>query len=160
ASRAKLGMPATDKARSVVRRVSEAMGVRLPRQMHGKTTLLRQFLGYEEAAASARIPATRAATKRSSRSAKKKGFWGDDFFDSREWRELRYQVLKHYGRKCMLCGCTSGEMHVDHIKPRSKYPELALEFTNLQVLCRPCNLGKSNWDETDWRPPQKDDVFF
>ena len=43
-------------------------------------------------------------------------------------------------------------MNVDHIKPRKKYPELALDKSNLQVLCEECNHGKGNWDETDWRP--------
>jgi 5-methylcytosine-specific restriction endonuclease McrA len=52
----------------------------------------------------------------------------------------------------MLCRQTNGVMHVDHIKPRSKYPHLALRESNLQVLCEACNLGKGNWDETDWRP--------
>lgn len=74
------------------------------------------------------------------------------FYESREWQELRYKVLIHWGRKCMCCGTTEGEMHVDHIKPRSKYPELELDFNNLQVLCRACNMGKSNTDETDFRP--------
>jgi 5-methylcytosine-specific restriction endonuclease McrA len=42
-------------------------------------------------------------------------------------------------------------MHVDHIKPRSKYPALELAEDNLQVLCELCNIGKSNTNETDWR---------
>ena len=42
-------------------------------------------------------------------------------------------------------------MHVDHIKPRSLYPDLELEFENLQVLCKYCNLEKSNKDEIDYR---------
>lgn len=73
------------------------------------------------------------------------------FYKTREWLELRYKVLKTYGRKCMCCGQTKGQIHVDHIKPRSKYPELSLVFTNLQVLCHDCNVGKSNKDQTDWR---------
>ena len=73
------------------------------------------------------------------------------FYDSKEWRSLRYQVLKEQGRICALCKSRDGRMHVDHIKPRSLYPELALVFENLQVLCEACNLGKSNRDETDWR---------
>jgi 5-methylcytosine-specific restriction endonuclease McrA len=47
-------------------------------------------------------------------------------------------------------------IHIDHILPRSKYPELSLVFDNLQVLCESCNLGKSNKDETDWRPDDLD----
>lgn len=74
------------------------------------------------------------------------------FFESKEWLDLRYKTLKRYGRLCMCCGDTSGVMQVDHIKPRSKYPELALDPENVQVLCKACNTGKSNKDETDWRP--------
>ena len=74
------------------------------------------------------------------------------FYESREWLELRYKVLKEHGRKCMLCGRTDGTMHVDHIKPRYYYPSLELCFNNLQVLCKDCNKGKGAWDETDWRP--------
>jgi X-X-X-Leu-X-X-Gly heptad repeat protein len=50
-------------------------------------------------------------------------------------------------------GATAGRfaLHVDHIKPRSLYPARALDPENLQVLCRDCNLGKSNKDATDWR---------
>jgi 5-methylcytosine-specific restriction endonuclease McrA len=33
---------------------------------------------------------------------------------------------------------------------------LALEITNLQVLCADCNIGKSNTDETDWREAAND----
>jgi 5-methylcytosine-specific restriction endonuclease McrA len=75
----------------------------------------------------------------------------DEFYMSWEWLKLRYEVLKTYGAVCMLCQDT-GHIVVDHIKPRSKYPDLSLEFDNLQVLCRSCNRGKSNDDETDFRP--------
>lgn len=73
------------------------------------------------------------------------------FYDSRAWRDLRYRVIREQGRKCAACGRTDGELHVDHIKPRSKFPELELVQSNLQVLCRACNLGKGNTDEIDWR---------
>ena len=78
-----------------------------------------------------------------------------EFLRSYEWRALRMKVLDKYGPRCMCCGATPEhgvKMHVDHIKPRRKYPELALSFDNLQVLCEECNHGKGNWNETDWRP--------
>lgn len=79
-----------------------------------------------------------------------------DFYLSREWRELRVRVLEKYECKCMMCGRSPKihkiVIHVDHIKPRSKYPLLSLEFNNLQLLCEDCNLGKSNKYDTDWRP--------
>lgn len=77
-----------------------------------------------------------------------------DFYNSPEWRAVRYAALKLYGAMCQCCGATRKDgkiMHVDHIKPRSTHPHLELEITNLQVLCEDCNLGKSNRDSTDWR---------
>lgn len=76
----------------------------------------------------------------------------DPFFKDRRWLELRYEVLSTFGRQCMKCGCTDGEMHVDHVRPRSKFPHLTYEFSNLQVLCRDCNVGKSNKFTDDYRP--------
>ncbi len=76
----------------------------------------------------------------------------NDFYQSEEWQELRVLTLRKYGRICMLCRAKDTELHVDHIKPKSKYPHLALDPDNLQVLCRQCNLGKSdkfNWDLGD-----------
>jgi 5-methylcytosine-specific restriction endonuclease McrA len=72
----------------------------------------------------------------------------------RSWKELRYLALTLYGRKCQCCGTgekSGKKLHVDHIKPRSKFPELQWDLSNLQVLCEDCNMGKGVWDETDWR---------
>lgn len=82
---------------------------------------------------------------------KKKPAFPESFYTSEQWRKLRYEVIRTRGRVCQCCGASNTEIHVDHIKPRSKYPELALDAGNLQVLCRDCNMGKSNTDETDWR---------
>lgn len=79
----------------------------------------------------------------------------DEFLKSYAWRKLRLVILERYGRKCQCCGATpeSGAIiHVDHIKPRKFFPELALEESNLQVLCNECNHGKGNWNESDFRP--------
>lgn len=78
----------------------------------------------------------------------------DPFHTSREWLDLRYRVLKQHNGCCQLCGSRGGSdnpIQVDHIKPRSKFPALALVVTNLQVLCKNCNLGKGAKDDTDWR---------
>lgn len=68
------------------------------------------------------------------------------FYASREWKELRLAVLSAQ-RACRLCGhspLTGAVLHVDHIKPRSLWPELSLDISNLQVLCAKCNMAKSN----------------
>lgn len=78
----------------------------------------------------------------------------DGFYASKEWREVRYKALVSCGAQCQCCGSTrkdGAKLHVDHIKPRSKFPSLQLDISNLQVLCEDCNLGKSNKDDTDWR---------
>jgi 5-methylcytosine-specific restriction endonuclease McrA len=83
-----------------------------------------------------------------------------DFYTSGKWNRLRYQVLMEANGKCVLCGRSQREhgvvMEVDHIKPRSRYPNLSLVKSNLQVLCFDCNRGKSNRDTTDWRNPAND----
>lgn len=79
----------------------------------------------------------------------------DAFLSSWDWLTLRYWILRKYGRRCMCCGRTpedGAKIHVDHIKPRSKFPQLALDEANLQILCGDCNQGKGAWDDTDWRP--------
>lgn len=85
------------------------------------------------------------------------------FYHTPAWRNLRYAVLKKFGAICQCCGATpvsSGRpMHVDHIKPRSKHPELELVFDNLQILCEDCNMGKGGRDQTDWRDiPDPDEI--
>lgn len=82
-----------------------------------------------------------------------------EFFSSNDWLRLRVNVLEKYGASCMMCGRNYREdrvkIHVDHIKPRSKYPELALCVNNLQILCADCNIGKGNRFDTDYRPDQQ-----
>lgn len=79
----------------------------------------------------------------------------DAFLSSFEWRATRMMALKKHGAICQCCGASpkSGAViHVDHVKPRKEFPELALDVENLQILCHECNHGKGNWDKTDWRP--------
>jgi hypothetical protein len=85
-------------------------------------------------------------------SSKRKKKENQDFYESSEWQSLRKKVFKEYGKICMKCKCTNKEMHIDHIKPRSIYPELELDFNNLQVLCKQCNIVKSNLNCNDYRP--------
>jgi 5-methylcytosine-specific restriction endonuclease McrA len=79
------------------------------------------------------------------------------FLDSKEWKELRRKVVSAYGRQCMKCGTTPKDpkkTHVDHIKCRKFFPDLALTFDNLQVLCCRCNKAKGNQNSIDYRKRQ------
>lgn len=73
------------------------------------------------------------------------------FYKSEAWLALRRKVISAYGRRCMKCNVMPRVVHVDHIKPRSRHRELELDFNNLQVLCKKCNIEKSNIHETDYR---------
>jgi len=60
----------------------------------------------------------------------------------------RHTIFKKYKYRCVECGATNEEtrLEIDHIVPLSKGGTNDVE--NLQVLCKECNLGKSNnlWD--------------
>ena len=81
----------------------------------------------------------------------------DSFYRSHKWRRLRVDALEAnrecYGMlACECCGMVDvGSFHVDHIYPRSTHPDLALDPTNLQVLCDACNIGKGTGYTTNWR---------
>jgi hypothetical protein len=66
------------------------------------------------------------------------------------WLKFRYAVGRRARWKCEACGSTA-DLQIDHIKPRSKYRNGDLVPENLQMLCRKCNVGKGNRDETAWR---------
>lgn len=78
----------------------------------------------------------------------------DNFYGSDEWRRSRYKALRREGGCCQCCGARASmrsPLHVDHIKPRARFPELALDPNNLQVMCEDCNLGKGASDTINWR---------
>jgi hypothetical protein len=75
------------------------------------------------------------------------------FYQSWEWKKLRYEVLKERGGKCQCCGATlenGARIVVDHIKPIRHFWHLRFDKTNCQVLCNDCNMGKASDDMTDW----------
>lgn len=71
----------------------------------------------------------------------------DPFLYSQEWKTLRKQAISLYGTTCVKCGAEQTKfkrVNIDHIKPRKYFPHLALDITNLQPLCAPCNKRKGN----------------
>ena len=80
--------------------------------------------------------------------------WKREFYQSPEWRDLRYAVLSRAEFICEACGHSPREhgvvMHGDHIVPLSVDPSLALVESNIQALCEVCNMGKKNQDAIDW----------
>ena len=73
---------------------------------------------------------------------KKSKTFSKSFCSKKEWKELRLEFLKTAQKICVYCGSMK-ELHVDHIKPKSKFKELAYEVSNLQILCKKCNFRKA-----------------
>jgi len=79
------------------------------------------------------------------------GVKADRFYSCPEWNVVREETFRRFGDRCLCCG-GSFRMAVDHILPRSLYPDHELDPGNLQPLCQSCNSRKSNRDTTDYRP--------
>ena len=80
-----------------------------------------------------------------------------DFLRTPEWRRVRYDALRANDGRCELCGRNKHQLPpgeyltVDHVQSRKARPDLALEVTNLAVLCSADNAGKGNRYADDWR---------
>lgn len=64
----------------------------------------------------------------------------------------RWQVFERDDWRCVSCGKRAEDgaiLEVDHILPRSRGG--SDDIANLQTLCRECNIGKSNKNQTDLR---------
>lgn len=80
-----------------------------------------------------------------------------DPIKSYKWRQLQQKILKRDNYKCSVCGGVARS--VDHIKPRSKYPELMWNEDNLVAMCVSHNSSKGsreveayriNWVAEQW----------
>jgi uncharacterized protein (TIGR02646 family) len=62
----------------------------------------------------------------------------DDNFRSPEKPIVHESLLKEQGYICCYCGMriTRESSHIEHLKPRSNYPHLALTYTNLIASCQ------------------------
>ncbi len=69
----------------------------------------------------------------------------DAFYSTRAWRAIRAVVLTEEP-VCRTCGERWSEA-VDHILPRHRHPQLALERSNLQALCSICHNTKTGRGE-------------
>src|SRR5829696_7131571 len=83
-----------------------------------------------------------------------------EFLQTPECRRVRYDALRANDGRCELCGRNKHQLppgehlNVDHVHSRKARPDLALEVTNLAVLCSADNAGKGNrHDGDDWRHP-------
>jgi len=68
---------------------------------------------------------------------------------SNDYLQFHIYKLRQQNHCCAICKETlrGKQVHCDHIKPLSKFPELALEPSNMQLSCSDCNLKKGSKTE-------------
>lgn len=75
--------------------------------------------------------------------------WAKAFYTSREWKQCRVAYRKYVGGLCEPClkrgYITAGEIvhHKIFLTPENiNNPEIALNFDNLELVCRDCHAQK------------------
>jgi len=86
----------------------------------------------------------------------------DPFYQSKEWRKLSSKIRAWWlwhGHHCAFCDkpIQKGERTVvDHVLPRKKRPDLALDPSNLVVQHHRCHSQKTTW--VDHADPNKEEI--
>ena len=67
------------------------------------------------------------------------------FYASAAWRRLRTERLNHNPlcTECLKHDHVEPAVDVDHVLPRDTHPELALDYANLQCLCKSHHTAKT-----------------
>ncbi len=68
------------------------------------------------------------------------------FYDTKEWKSLRYQVLLDCGFICEICGIKEATIG-DHIIPTKVRWYLRLDRKNVQGVCPECHNKKTEEDK-------------
>jgi 5-methylcytosine-specific restriction endonuclease McrA len=65
--------------------------------------------------------------------------------DSKEGKLWKQKKYNEQNGCCAICkrSIKLKGAHIDHIKPISRYPNLALETKNMQIACADCNTSKN-----------------
>lgn len=74
-----------------------------------------------------------------------------------QWIKARRSWISLHppGWNCYLCGkkLNKDTLTLDHVKSRSRYPELRFELSNLQPACIDCNVDKGSRDIDELQKP-------
>ena len=93
-----------------------------------------------------------------------RGLWptGDDGgrIPFPEYRHAKLPLIERIGEYCCYCE-RPGDLHVEHVVPKNKAPELEMEWSNFLLGCVNCNSRK--WNKNDSRDgyiwPDTDDTL-
>lgn len=75
----------------------------------------------------------------------------NSFKNSFEYRNWRKKVFERDDYECQNCNVRGGELHADHILPKSVFPELIYELDNGRTLCVDCHRKTKTWGQKHYR---------
>ncbi|PZD75328.1 hypothetical protein C1752_00210 [Acaryochloris thomasi RCC1774] len=67
-----------------------------------------------------------------------------DSTEGQLWKETQFQKTKGLCSGCKKTYRSVSNFDIDHIKPLIKFPELAIDIDNFQLLCPTCNSKKGD----------------
>ena len=65
----------------------------------------------------------------------------------RQYRQAKDHLIERIGEYCSYCE-RCGDLHVEHVIPKSKAKDLETEWSNLLLGCGNCNGRKSNKNDS------------
>jgi 5-methylcytosine-specific restriction endonuclease McrA len=63
--------------------------------------------------------------------------------EGKQWKRQQHHLQNGCCNDCQ-CPVQLKGAHIDHIKPIKHHPTLAINISNLQILCADCNLNKGS----------------
>ena len=73
------------------------------------------------------------------------------FFNKYKQDDVRKALAEMYSKLCCYCESKVGIVdfpHIEHLKPKSIFPEHTFDWDNLHLACTQCNTAKGNkWDK-------------
>ena len=70
--------------------------------------------------------------------------------NSHSYKKFKNDLRKEFSYSCVYCNVSEPEMggsqsfHIDHYRPKCRFPRLIATYSNLLYACRDCNQYKGN----------------
>jgi hypothetical protein len=81
----------------------------------------------------------------------------DGYRFTEEYKEWRKKVFERDKFQCILCNSKT-DIEADHIKPKSKYPELVYDIDNGRTLCKKCHKNTDTYGPSAIKVKRYDEV--
>lgn len=69
------------------------------------------------------------------------------YYDRYKQEDVRAALAEMYSQRCCYCEASLGIVdfpHIEHRKPKRRYPESAFSWANLHLACTKCNIAKGD----------------